>query len=93
MTNQALVPNTFSLSGEHLGRLRQALNIARHQARVAQAGGYGRHVEDVLTDIEEAITGHLAQIENAVDDDTAEAEESGEAERARRANFPHYEAV
>ena len=36
---------------------------------------------------------HLARIENALEDDKAEAEESGAAERARRAYFPHYAAV
>ena len=44
-------------------------------------------------EIEEAIIDHLARIENALEDDKAEAEDSGEAERARRAYFPHYEAV
>jgi hypothetical protein len=65
----------------------------RHQARVAQHGGYGRHVEDALAEIEEAVIDHLARIENALADDKAEAEYSGEAERTRRAYFPHYEAV
>jgi hypothetical protein len=78
---------------EHLNRLRQALKVARHQARVAQAGDYGRHVEDALAEIEEAIGDHLAKIDNALDDDRAEAEESGEAERKRRSWFPRYEAV
>jgi hypothetical protein len=45
MSSQALVSDTFFLSGECLDRLRQALKIAGHQARVAQHG-YGRHVED-----------------------------------------------
>jgi hypothetical protein len=36
------------MTGERLDRLRQALKVARHQARVAQDGGYGRHVEDAL---------------------------------------------
>jgi hypothetical protein len=83
----------FPLSGERLDRLRQALKVVGHQARVAQTGGYGRHVEDALTEIEEAITDHLARIENARDDDKAEAEESGEAERERRAHYSRYEAV
>ena len=93
MSSQVLVSDTFSLSGERLDRLRQALKVAEHQARVAQHGGYGRHVEDALADIEEAINDHLAGIENALEDDKAKAEYSGEAERARRAYFPHYEAV
>ena len=93
MSSQALVPNTVSLSGEYLDRLRQVLKVAGHQARVAQTSGYGRNIEDALTEIEEAITDHLARIENAIDDDKAEAEESGEAERARRAYFARYETV
>ena len=84
---------TFFLSSERLDRLRQALNVAAHQARVAQHGGYGRHVEDALAEIEEAIGDHLARIENALEDDKAEAGGNGEAERARRAYFPHYEVV
>jgi hypothetical protein len=93
MSSQVIVSDTFSLSGEHLDRLRQALKVAGHQARVAQHGGYGRHVEDALVEIEEAVIDHLARIENALEDDKAEAEYSGEAERIRRAYFPLYEAV
>jgi hypothetical protein len=93
MSRQAIVSDTFSLSGERLDRLRQALKIAGHQARVAQTSGYGRNLEDVLAEIEEAVTDHLARIDNAIDDDKTEAEESGEAERARRAYFARYEAV
>jgi hypothetical protein len=93
MSSQALVSDTFFLSGERLDRLRQALKVAGHQSRVAQHGSYGRHVEDALVEIEEAISDHLARIENALAEDKAEAEYSDEAERARRAYFPHYEAV
>jgi hypothetical protein len=93
MSSQALVCDTFFLSGERLDRLRQALKVAGHQSRVAQHGSYGRHVEDALVEIEEAISDHLARIENALEDDKAEAEYSGEAERIRRAYFPLYEAV
>jgi hypothetical protein len=90
---QPAVSNTFYLSGEHLDRLRQALKVAKHQARIAQTDGYGRHVEDALVDLKEAIGDHLARIENAVDDDRAEAEDSDEAARQRQSWFPHYEAV
>ena len=93
MSTQPLVSDAFYRSGEPLDRLRQALKVAGHQARVAQHGGYGRHVEDALVEIEEAIGNHLARIENALEDDKAEAENSGDADRARRAYFPHYEAV
>ena len=93
MSSQALVSDTFFLSGDRLDRLRQALKVAGHQARVAQHPGYGRHVEDALAEIEDAISDHLAWIENAVEDDKAEAEYSGEAERTRRAYFPRYVAA
>ena len=93
MSSQAIVSDTFSLSGERLNRLRQALKVAGHQARIAQNGSYGRHVADALAEIEETIIDHLARIENALDDDKAEAEESGEAERSRRTYFSRYEAL
>ena len=93
MSSQPFVSDTFFLSGERLDRLCQALKVAAHQARVAQHGGYGRHVEDALVEIEKAISDHLARIESALEDDKAEAEYSGDAERTRRAYFPHYEAV
>ena len=93
MSSQALVSDTFFLSGDRLDRLRQALKVAGHQARVAQHAGYGRHVADALAEIEEAVSDHLARIDNALDDDKAEAAALGEAERDRRAYFPHYEAV
>jgi hypothetical protein len=87
MSNQVLASDAFSLSGERLDRLRQALKVAGHQARVALHGDCGRHVEDALAEIEETISDHLARIEKA------ETEESGAAERARRAYFSHYAAV
>jgi hypothetical protein len=93
MSRQALVSDTFTLTGESLDRLRQALKIARHQAHLAQTSDYGRHVEDALAEIEDVISDQFARIDNALADDKAEAETSGEAERARRAFFPHYEAV
>ena len=93
MSNQGFVSDTFSLSGERLDRLRQALLVAGHQARVAQASGYGRNVEDAVAEIEEAIDTQLARIETALADDKAEAEDSGEAELARRSWFPRYHAT
>ena len=92
MSSQTLVSDTFTLSGERINRLKQVLRLAEHQAHVAQ-GGYGHRVEDALAEIEEAIADHLARIENALDDDRAESEESGEAERERRAYYARYEAA
>ena len=93
MDTQAIISNTFSLTGESLDRLRQALRVALHQARVTQSSGYGRHVEDALVEVEDTIADQLANIENAVDDDRAEAEETGEAERERQSWFPRYRAA
>ena len=36
---------------------------------------------------------HLARIENALEDDKAEAEDPGDAERQRRASYPLYRAA
>lgn len=83
----------FSLSGDHLDRLRQVLDAAGRQARIAQDSGYGRHAEDALAETEEAIGAHLGRIESALKADKAEAEESGEAERLRRSWFPTYSAA
>ena len=48
---------------------------------------------NALNEVEAALNDHLACIDNAIDDDRAEAEESGEAERQRRSWYPRYEAV
>ena len=88
------MPSTLSVRNPTcLNRLRQALKVAGHQARIAQNCSYGRHVADALAEIGETIIDHLARIENALDDDKAEAEESGEAERSRRTYFSRYEAL
>jgi hypothetical protein len=88
-----VVSDTFTLSGSYVDRVRQALRVAEHQARVAQAGDHGRHVEDALIQIEETIRAQLAQLEAAFEDDRAEAEESGVAERDRHAWSPRYQAA
>jgi hypothetical protein len=93
MNKPADTHDAVYLSGEHIDRLREALKVAEHQARVAQSSGYGRHVEDVLVEIEEAIGSHLARIDIALDHDAADAEESGEAERQRESWSPRYRAA
>jgi hypothetical protein len=93
MDQQALASDAFFLSGDVLERLRQAFRVAFHQARVAQDGGYGRHVENALVEVEETIGDVLAKIDGAVDDDRAEAEETGEAEREWQSWFPRYRAA
>ena len=81
------VPDTFTLSGDYEQRLVQVLEIARRLARVAQ-GPANRHMQDALAELEDALSDHLAAIETAADDDRADAEASGEAERERRAYYP-----
>ena len=93
MSSQTIVSDTFTLSGEHLDRLRQALKVVAHQARLAQNAGYGPNVEDALAETEELARSHAARLDNALDADEAEAEYSGEAERARRASYAIYRAA
>ena len=56
------VPDTFTLSGDYEQRLVQLLEIARHQARVAQAAAAPR-MQDALTELEDALSDHLAALE------------------------------
>jgi hypothetical protein len=81
------VPDTFTHSGDYEQRLVQVLKIARHLARLAQ-GPADRHMQDALAELEDALSDHLAAIETAADDDKTDADESGEAERERRACYP-----
>jgi hypothetical protein len=80
--------DTFTLNGDSLQRARQALKVAEHQIRVAQAGGYGRHVIDALTLAEEAVGTQAVLLQEALEDDRAEAEERDSA-----AWFPRYRAA
>jgi hypothetical protein len=93
MDTQPVVSDTFTLSGEHFNRLRQALKVVLHQARVAQHADYGRNVVDVLTETEELAAAQLARLDGALDDDRAEAEDLGLAERSRRSSYPLYRAA
>jgi hypothetical protein len=81
------VPDTFTLSGDYEQRLVQVLEIARHLARVAQGPAYP-HMQDALAELEDVLSDHLAAIETAADDDKADAEDTGEAEREYRAYYP-----
>jgi hypothetical protein len=93
MSSQSFVSDTFALSGDHLDRLRQALDLVAHQARLAQSAGFGRNVDDALTDIEELARDQLARIGNAMADDVAEVENQGDAGRAHRAWHPLHRAA
>ena len=41
-------------------------------------------MQDALTQLEDALSDQLAALENAADDDAADAEDCGEAERERQ---------
>jgi len=84
---QTDVPATFTLSGDYEHRVLEALRIAQHQARLAKAGAAPR-MQDALVGPEDALSEQIAWLENAVEDDKADAEESGEAERERNAYYP-----
>jgi hypothetical protein len=87
METQSTVPETFSLSGDYQHRIVQLLRIARHTSRAAQASA-DRHMQDALTELEDALSAHIVGLENAKQDDIAEAEFTGELERERQANHP-----
>jgi hypothetical protein len=93
MSSQAIVSDTFSLSGPPLQRLRQILELAEREARAAQNVASGRHVEDALAEVEQAIRADLARLENALDDDSSDAENAGDPGRVQRAWFPRYQAA
>ena len=93
MSSQAIVSDTFSLRGAPLQRLRQVLELAEREARAAQNSAPGRHVEDALSEVEQAIRADLVRLENALEDDRADAETTGDAEHARRAWFPRYQVA
>jgi hypothetical protein len=78
----------FTLKGDSLSRAKGALRVARHQVRVAYGDTESWRLEAVLSDIEDEIGVHLSQIQQAVDDDAADTEESGEAASLRQAWLP-----
>ena len=86
------VPDTFRLSGDNVSRITQLLRLAQRHARLDQAI-VGPRLQDALTDLEDALTDHIGALDNAVQDDLADAEESGAADRQRRASYPRYQAA
>ena len=68
-------------------RVAQLLRIAQHQARVAQVAAAPR-MQDALADLEDTLADQLAALNNAAEDDKADAEASGEADRQRRSWHP-----
>jgi hypothetical protein len=81
------VPDTFSLTGDPENRVLETLRVAQHQVRLAQ-GGAAPRMQDALAALEVALSDQIAWLENAAEDDRTDAEESGEAERERRAYYP-----
>ena len=79
--------DTFTLTGDYENRVLEALKVAQHQARLAQAGAAPR-MQDALAALEDALSDQIAWLENAAEDDKADAEESGEAERERQSWRP-----
>ena len=79
--------DTFTLSGGYENRVLEALKVAQHQVRLAQPQAAPR-MQDALTGLEDALSDQIAWLENAAQDDKADAEESGEAERERQAWRP-----
>jgi len=87
MPTQIDVLATFTLSGNYDQRVLEALRVAQHQVRLAQ-GGAAPRTQDALVGLEDALSDQIAWLENAAEEDKADAEESAEAERERRAYYP-----
>ena len=87
MQRQIDVPETFTLSGDYQSQLAQLLRITQHQARLAQSAALPR-MQDALTDLEDALADQITALADATEDDKADAEASGDAERERRSWQP-----
>jgi len=81
-------PNTVTLSGDPLERALQALEVAREQIRRGQQEADDYRVEAALVDAEDAVDQARANVGNAAEAELEAAEESGVAERNRRAWRP-----
>ena len=79
--------DTFTLTGDYENRVLEALKVAQHQARLAQAAAAPR-MQDALVGLEDALSDQIAWLENAAEDDKADAEERGDAERERQSWRP-----
>ena len=86
------VPDTFTLSGDNVSRIIQLLRLAQRHARLDQVM-IGPHLQDALTDLEDALSDQIAALDNAIQDDLADAEESGAADHQRRAWYSRYQAA
>ncbi len=87
MGTHQTVPDTFTLSGDNISRITQLLRLAQRHARLDQVM-VGPRLQDALTELEDALSDQIAALDNAAQDDLADAEASGVAERGRRAWHP-----
>jgi hypothetical protein len=87
MPTQTEVPDTFTLSGDYEHRVPEVPKVAKHQARLAP-GDAAPRMQDALVGIEDALSDQIAWLENAAEDDEADAEDSGEEEPERCAHYP-----
>lgn len=85
--------DTFTLTGDPITRAIDALKVAKHQVRLAQHAAHNWRLEGALSDIEDDLGVDLSRIQDAVDDDAADAEHSGEAEARRQAWSPGFGPV
>jgi hypothetical protein len=78
-------PDTLMLSGDPLDRAQQALEVARDQILRGREETADYRVEDCLVEAEDAIATARARTADAAEADREAAEESGAADRQRRA--------
>jgi len=81
MPTQNDVPATFILSGDYENRVLEALRVAQHQVRLAQSGAAPR-MQEALVSLEDALSDQLAWLENAAQDDKADADFQAALEQA-----------
>ena len=86
------VPDTFTLTGDNVGRIVQLLHLAQHYARLDQVI-VGPRLQDPLTELEDALSDQIAALNAAEQEDLADAQELGEAERALQSWSPRYRAA
>ncbi len=80
--------DTVMLSGDPLDRAQQALEVARDQILRGQEETADYRVEDCLVEAEDAIATARARTAAAAEADREAAEDSGAADRQRRAERP-----
>ena len=92
MRTHQSVPDTFALSGDNASRIIQLLRSAQRHAQLDQAI-VGPRLQDALTDLEDALSHQIAALDNAAQDDLADAEKLGAADRERRASYSRYQTA